>query len=68
VNDSFSSMRPQSFSQRRSVGQISVHKPSALNNGWAMTFVEAVINDNLVAVLQQFFGDHAADITGTTGY
>jgi hypothetical protein len=45
-----------------------VHKLSTINDSVAVTFVEAVIHHDLVAVSQQLFGDYTAYITGATGY
>jgi len=68
VNNGFNPVSRQRFLQRRSIGQISLYKCGAINESFAVTLIKAVIHDDFVAVFQQFFSDHAADITGATCY
>jgi len=68
MNDCVDLPRDKSRPQRFSIGEIGVDKRGPGYDSAAMTFVKAVINNDVVAVSQQLFGDYAADITGATGY
>jgi hypothetical protein len=68
VDDGFDPVGRESFSKRRGISEVRVHKLSARGDGFAVAFVEIVIDNNLMAVRQQFFSDDAADVTGAACY
>ena len=57
----------QSAAQSCAIHQVGCDKFGPCVNGFSMTFVKAVIDHSLMAVVKQLFSDDTADVTCSPG-
>jgi hypothetical protein len=64
MNDGFDSKLFERLSERMTIKQVALHKLRIRGDCRAMTFVQAIVDDDFVPVAREFFADDTADVTG----
>src|SRR6185503_10837846 len=64
VNHGFDSMLSERLRERVTIKQVALNKRCIRRDCRAMTFVQAIVDDDFVPVAREFFTDNASDVPG----